>query len=85
MATCPTCGVETFTAIAPGGRLIELDFRHVWVLHDQQPWPASLFTVGMAPGPGGGAQAYAIPALEFLDRPSAGRAGPYRREHVCER
>jgi hypothetical protein len=83
MPTCPVCGAETIVAVAPGGRRVALDFAHVWVRQDQ-PWPTCLFTIGAAPAGGGQLSPWAIPALEFLDRPHRGPAGPFRREHSCD-
>lgn len=79
---CATCGVEAITAVAPGGRDVVLDFDHVWV-REGEPWPTHLFIIGAAPAGAGRLRPYAIPAIELLDRPSSGRAGPFRPEHSC--
>lgn len=80
---CPDCGVETFTAVTPGGREVELDHAHVWV-RKGEPWPTRVFIIGIAPAGQARMKPYATPAVELYDRPENGEtAGPFRRPHDC--
>jgi hypothetical protein len=83
---CEFCGAESIPARLPSGRHIELGNDDVWVA-DDEPWPdGRLFNVIPKPVDGRPEPFYAQPVIAFADRRMDGKpAGPFRREHVCER
>lgn len=81
--SCRMCGAETYEALTPSGRCVELDVDPVWVAPGH-PWPLSAFIVGVMGGDGGPMVPAATPALELLYEPdSNGRSGPFRTQHFC--
>jgi hypothetical protein len=79
---CPNCGSETIVALTPAGRVVDLEFDHVFVRPDER-WPSGVFILGVSGGGGDAAVAQATPALELNDRKPQRPSGPFRRAHIC--